>query len=334
MNGPAEGSTRMAPPTTTKWQPAPGRLTAPTTPVDDLYVIGHFGIAHVPTDTWRLRVHGLVARPLELDLDELRALPSVTVQAVLECFGNPLRPDVPTRRVGNVVWRGVPVDAVLELAGATRGHLLWAEGHDSGVFEGIPCSEYRKDLPLDVVRERGILAHEMNGEPLTAEHGRPVRLVVPGYFGTNNVKWLRSLTVSDHRPEHLFTTTLYQRAEPGTSALAPVRDLDVNSLVTGVRRVGHALRVTGWAWSSSEIVGVEVGIGPGPGAESVLEWVDADLAPAVGGAFGWRGFVATPVAEPDARVVCARARDAAGRRQPLRGARNACHRAAPGTSVQ
>ncbi|GLZ48370.1 sulfite oxidase [Actinomycetospora sp. NBRC 106375] len=312
----------MVPAETTKWQPAPARLAAPTTPVDALYVIGHFGIAHVPAEGWRLRVDGRVDRPLELDLDALRALPDRTVHAVLECFGNPLRPDEPTRRAGNVVWRGAPVAAVLDLAGASDGPVLVAQGHDRGVFDDTPCTEYLKDLPLDVVRERGILAYEMNGEPLTAEHGHPVRLFVPGYFGTNNVKWLRSLTVSDRRPEHLFTTTLYQRRAPGTGALEPVRDLDVNSLVTEVRRDGPVLRVAGWAWGAEPVAGVEVGVGPAP--DGVGDWVGAELSPAVGGPFGWRRFVAEPsVAGSGACVALVRARDAAGRCQPLRGARNA-----------
>ena len=307
---------RMAPAATTKWQPPPERLRAPTTAVDDLYVIGHFGIAHVPTATWRLRVDGRVEHALELSLADLHALPAVEVTAVLECFGNPLLPDEPTRRAGNVVWRGVPVATVLERAGAATDGVLWAQGYDAGVFDGVTCDEYLKDLPLDVVRERGLLAYAMNGEALTAEHGHPVRLFVPGYFGTNNVKWLRSLTVADRRPEHLFTTTLYQRDVAGT--LTPVRDLDVNALVTEVGRERTALRVAGWAWGSAPVVGVEVGTDPG------TSWVEAELGPPVGGPFGWRGFTARVDAGPDVRAAVVRARDAAGRRQPPDGARNAC----------
>jgi sulfane dehydrogenase subunit SoxC len=320
---PGDG-TRMAPDRTTKRQRPPEQLGSPVTAVDDLYVIGHFGIAHVPADTWTLRVGGDVERPLELGLDELRALPSVEVHAVLECFGNPLRPAEPTRRVGNVVWRGTPVDVVLRLAGAHDTALLWAEGRDSGVFEGTPCSEYLKDLPLDVVRERGILAHEMNGEPLRVEHGYPVRLFVPGYFGTNNVKWLRALTVAGHRPRHLFTTTLYQRPSAATGELAPVRSLDVNSIVTRVDRDDGALRVSGWAWGSSEVVEVDVGTARRATPHEVDAWVDAELAPAVGGPYAWRGFSATLPGE-DVGVVLARARDRTGACQPVSGARNACH---------
>jgi DMSO/TMAO reductase YedYZ molybdopterin-dependent catalytic subunit len=308
----------MAPAGTIKRQRSPRELDAPVTTVDDLYLIGHFGIAHVPPATWWLRVDGQVRRPLALDLDALRAMPSTRVHAVLECFGNPLRPREPTRRVGNVEWRGTPVSAVLDLAGAD-GDLLWAQGHDSGVFEGRACTEYLKDLPLAVVRERGVLAYEMNGEPLTVEHGSPVRLFVPGYFGTNNVKWLRSLTVADHRAEHLFTTELYQRPVPGGTELAPVRDLDVNSLVTEVRRGRSLVHVAGWAWGSSEVVGVEVG---SPGDDEA--WVPAELGPPEGGRYAWRRFSAS-VPGPGVRQVRARARDAAGARQPLTGDRNACH---------
>jgi len=317
--------TRMEPATTTKRQRPPSALDAPVTAVADLYVIGHFGIAHVPADTWRLRVDGLVHRPLELDLDELRALPGVTVEAVLECFGNPLRPDEPTRRAGNVVWRGVPVGAVLDRAGAGDAGLLWAQGRDSGVFEGTACTEYLKDLPLDVVRERGVLAYELNGEPLTAEHGAPVRLFVPGYFGTNNVKWLRSLTVADHRPEHLFTTTLYQRPVPGTTRLEPVRDLDVTSIVTDVRRDGAALRVAGWAWGSTTVAGVEVGCGRDGTATDLDGWVDAGLSAAGDAPFAWRRFTADLAPGPGAATVGARATDVGGATQPLQDARNACH---------
>jgi DMSO/TMAO reductase YedYZ molybdopterin-dependent catalytic subunit len=165
----------------------------------------------------------------------------------------------------------------------------------------------------------------MNGEPLTAEHGAPVRLFVPGYFGTNNVKWLRSLTVADHRPEHLFTTTLYQRPVPGTTRLEPVRDLDVNSLVTHVRSEGATVRVAGWAWASTTVTRVEVGCGRDGSATDVGGWVDASLFPAEGGPFAWRRF--TAVLEPDRgrRTVCARATAADGVVQPQVGARNACH---------
>ena len=204
-------ATPMDPASTTKWIPGPERLTERVTAIDDVYLIGHFGIAHVDRESWRLRIDGDVATPRELDLPALRALPTVDVPAVLECFGNPLEPGVFVRRAANVVWHGVPVAALLEAAGAAPASALWATGADAGVFADVACTEYRKDVPLEVARERGIVALGMNGAPLDDAHGGPARLVVPGYFGTNNVKWLRALTVAHRRPEHLFTTRLYQR---------------------------------------------------------------------------------------------------------------------------
>src|SRR5215813_5863467 len=94
------------------------RLVSQLTPSDDVYVIAHMGIARVDAGQWRLAVDGLVERPFELDYDTLTALPATDVTAVLECFGNPLeqlgQPDVATRRVGNVVWRGVRLAELLE----------------------------------------------------------------------------------------------------------------------------------------------------------------------------------------------------------------------------
>ena len=93
--------------------PAPGEdgrlhpLDSWITALADVYVIAHMAIAHVDRERWRLTVGGLVDHVLTLDYDQLTSLPSREVTAVIECFGNPLKPDVPTRRVGNVIWRGV-----------------------------------------------------------------------------------------------------------------------------------------------------------------------------------------------------------------------------------
>src|SRR6185436_14532690 len=99
------------------------------------------------------------------------------VTAVIECFGNPVEPDVPTRRVGNVVWRGVPLAEVLRRAGVRpEADSVWLEGLDSCTFAGVHSDRYVKDLPLARAREEDVLlAWSMNGEPLTQEHGFPLR---------------------------------------------------------------------------------------------------------------------------------------------------------------
>jgi sulfane dehydrogenase subunit SoxC len=308
---------RMDPASTIKVIPGPERLTARVTGVEDVYVIGHFGIAHVDRDTWRLRIDGAVSTPLELDLPTLRAMPQVDVPAVLECFGNPLEPGVFVRRAANVVWHGVPVAGLLEAAGAAPASALWATGADAGTFAGVACTEYRKDVPLGVARERAIVALGMDDAPLTDEHGAPARLVVPGYFGTNNVKWLRGLTVADERPEHLFTTRLYQRAVDGE--LRPVRDLDVTSVITAPLdgdRVGGAVEIAGWAWGAFPVASVEIGVDGG--------WLPAELE-ARGEHRTWQRFARTVTLPPGEHVLAARATDVAGRVQPADAARNAVH---------
>ena len=312
----------MDPAATTKRAPAPDRLGSRITQTPDAYVIGHMGIARITAPDWSLRVDGLVGNVLRISLPELRALPAVTVTAVLECFGNPLRPAIPVRRAANVRWRGVPVRALLDAAGVrSRANIIWARGLDHGQFDGTDCACYLKDLPLATVAERGIIAHEMNGEPLTSEHGFPARLFVPGYFGTNNVKWLAALTLADRRPEHLFTTRLYQRAEPDADMPVPVRDLDVTSLITSPREgqtvPPGTVTVRGWAWGAVPVTAVEIGIRD--------TWQRADLEPGSGGDFAWQQFSADRRLGPGDYRIMARATDSRGRVQPQDGARNQVH---------
>ena len=97
----------MNPATTVRHLVPVAKLASTVTPTEDVYVIAHMGIAHVDVTQWRLVIDGLVEEPLVLDYQEMTRLPARDVTAVLECFGNPVEPDVATRRVGNVVWRGV-----------------------------------------------------------------------------------------------------------------------------------------------------------------------------------------------------------------------------------
>jgi sulfane dehydrogenase subunit SoxC len=312
----------MDPAVTIKRAPPPDRLGSRITQTPDTYVIGHLGIARVTHPDWSLRVDGLVGNVLQISLPQLRALPSVTVTAVLECFGNPLQPTIPVRRAANVRWRGVPVRALLNAAGMrSRASTVWARGLDCGQFDGIDCACYLKDLPLATVAERGIIAYEMNGEPLTSEHGFPARLFVPGYFGTNNVKWLAALTLADRRPEHLFTTRLYQRVEPGADVPVPVRGLDVTSLITSPCE-GQTVRpgtvtIRGWAWGAVPVTAVDIGVRD--------TWQRADLEPRSGGDFAWQQFSADRRLGPGDYRILARATDCRGRVQPQADARNQSH---------
>ena len=302
------------------------RLDSWITALDDVYVIAHMGIAHVDRKRWKLTVDGLVDRVLTLDYDQLTRLPSREVTAVIECFGNPLEPDVPTRRVGNVVWRGVALCDVLALAKVQPGaDAVWLEGLDSGTFAGVTNDRYVKDLPLSRVLDGDVLlAWQMNGAPLTVEHGFPVRVFVPGYFGTNAVKWLSRIHVASGRPQGLFTTQLYNRrvVVDGAVEHRPVRELDVNSII--VRPTSSSILapgrhvISGWAWSAWDIARIEVSTDAG------VTWTEAQTEPSEL-VYAWQRFMLDWLVEsPGEYQLACRAIDTKGRTQPFQG-RNRVH---------
>jgi len=296
------------------------------TPTESVYVIAHMGIAHVAAQTWELRIEGAIERPVRLSYEELLRRPAETIEGVLECFGNPVEPDAPTRRVGNVSWRGTRLWPLLEGAGLEpRAQLVWLEAPDHGTFAGTTSDHYVKDIPLEIVRDRPVLlAWEMNGAPLTAEHGFPVRAVVPGFFGTNSVKWVTRVYLAAARPESLFTTRLYNRRTTvgGQERIEPVRDLDVHALIVapaeGDALAPGAQSVEGWAWSAGVVRHVDVSTDGG------ASWRAARLEPRRQG-YTWQRFSLewTP-AKPGAYVLQCRASDDRGRVQPPTG-RNRVH---------
>jgi DMSO/TMAO reductase YedYZ molybdopterin-dependent catalytic subunit len=302
------------------------RLGPGITPTEDVYVIAHMGIARVDVAGWRLVIDGLVERPLILDYGEVTGWPAHEVTAVIECFGNPVEPDVPTRRVGNVVWRGARLADLLARAGVQpEAQHVWLEALDSGTFAGVHSDRYVKDLPLARARADDVLlAWAMNGAPLTPEHGFPLRAFVPGYFGTNAVKWLSRVHLAASRPESLFTTRLYNRrvVVDGRPVVAPVRELDVHSVIV-TPAAGAALargrhHVGGWAWSAWEVARVEVS------ADRGATWQVARLG-ARGSTPAWQPFSLEWTADtPGECELWCRATDSLGRVQPLQG-RNRIH---------
>ncbi|MCD2189778.1 molybdopterin-dependent oxidoreductase [Actinomycetospora soli] len=300
-------SARMDPVGAVRRLVPPERLTSRVTALEDAFVIAHFGLA-APEPRRPVVVNGLVDRAVVLTPDDIRALPQRRIESVHECFGNPLAPGEWVRRAANLVWTGARLRDVLDVAGiGDDATSLWARGADHGEFGGSSAPDYLKDLPLDDVLDRALVAYRCNDELLRADRGGPLRLVVPGYFGTNSVKWLTELTLADHRPEHLFTTRLYLRPVPDGRSV-PVRELDVTSVLTHVEDgVVH-----GWAWSSVPVTRVVVTVDGRP--------VRVELEPARGRA--WQGFRAVV---GTGRTITARATDAVGRTQPTSGARNAVH---------
>lgn len=303
--------------------PAVHELTAFQTPTEKLFVVYHMGMPAMDARTWRLAVGGLVDKPLALTLADLEAMPQVEVPAFHECAGSPLKPTLPVRRVGNVVWRGVPLKHVLEAAGVKpEAKFVWSRGADSGVFAGTHSDCYLKDLPLGkALSEEVLLATGVNGAPLADERGAPVRLVAPGYYGTNSVKWLTEIRLEKTRAAGFFTTKLYndRAVENGRERTTPVWAVAPHSILVapaaGQSLALRSQRLSGWAWGADAISTVEIS------TDGATSWIPAALDGRRG--LCWQRFTLdwTPPAPGEYELAC-RATDRTGVSQPARGARN------------
>ncbi|MGH7068268.1 MAG: molybdopterin-dependent oxidoreductase [Acetobacteraceae bacterium] len=304
---------------------APHQMTARITPAPEVFTLAHFALIRIAPVDWFLRVEGLVERPLRLGLEDLARFPHATIEAVHQCAGNPLAPHVPTRRVAAVVWGGVRLADLLAAAKpAPDAKFVWSDGADAGEFGGASAEFFRKDLPLGRVAEDVLLATELNGAPLTDQHGAPVRLVVPGFYGTNSVKWLWRLTLADRRADALFTTRFYNDTLAGGSQ-SPVWALGPDSIIVHPApgtRIAGATEISGWAWADRPLESVEVSCETGhcePG-----RWEQAELEPRRARTWQrWRHLWRPR--QPGPATLRCRARDSAGTAQPEAGARNAWH---------
>jgi DMSO/TMAO reductase YedYZ molybdopterin-dependent catalytic subunit len=188
------------------------------------YVRNHFQTPTIDTSAWRLEVTGLVERPLALSLRELSRLPSQSRAVTLECAGNgrySLNPAVDGEawRLGAVStaeWTGVPLVEVLDRAGVLPvAQEVVFRGADRGTVEGGQGQmHFERSLPLGTARQsQAMLAHAMNGEALPLQHGYPVRLVVPGWYGVASVKWLSTIELVDHPFDGYFQTQVLVRGQ-------------------------------------------------------------------------------------------------------------------------
>ncbi|HWH54255.1 MAG TPA: sulfite oxidase [Gaiellaceae bacterium] len=306
------------------------------TPVGLHYLLVHYDIPPVDPTEWRLAVAGRVERPLTLALDELQRYEPVEVVATMECAGNgrarlsprPISQPWLLEAVGNARWRGVPVRRVLEEAGvlADAVEVLFT-GLDRGLEKGVAQS-YERSLPLETVLvDDVLLAYEMNGAPLLPQHGFPLRLVVPGWYGMTNVKWLASIEVRSEPFEGYQHTAAYRIRADEDDDGTPVTRMQPRALMvppgipdfhTRVRTVPVGVcMLEGRAWSGwGAVAGVEVSV---DGGET---WAEVELAPPAG-EWAWRRWTYEWQAdEPGPRVLCCRARDAAGNVQPEEAAWN------------
>jgi sulfane dehydrogenase subunit SoxC len=300
------------------------------TPVGLHYLLTHFDIPLVDPEAWRLEVGGLVERELSLGLDDLRARPSSELPVTMECAGNgrsemsprPFSQPWLSEAVGTARWRGVPLGSVLEEAGVRDGAVeVVFTGLDHGLEDGVE-QDFARSLTLaEASRDEVLLAYELNGVPLPPQHGFPLRLIVPGWYGMTNVKWLARIELVAEPftgPQQSRSYRLRQEAgEEGVplDRMRP-RALMVPPGIPDFPTRERALplgpcRLEGRAWSGfAPVDAVEVST---DGGET---WAPAELDEPAGD-WAWRGwsFEWSPDAAGSYVLLC-RARDAAGNEQP------------------
>ena len=303
-------------------------LRWPVTPVGLHYLLTHYDVPVVDPGSWRLAVHG--ERELELSLDELRTRPAAELTVTMECAGNgrarfdprPVSQPWLNEAIGTARWRGTALRPLLEEAGvpdATVEVLL--TGLDRGV-EGGEEQAFQRSLPLDeALRDEVLLAYEMNGAPLLPQHGFPLRVIVPGWYGMTNVKWLGRIEFLETPFAGYQNSQGYRLRQTEDDEGVPLDRMRPRSLMVppGIPEflsrdrfleAGEIL-LEGRAWSGhAPIASVEVS------ADGGSTWALAELEPD-GERWAWRGWAYRWQAERGDHLLCSRARDEAGNEQPL-----------------
>jgi DMSO/TMAO reductase YedYZ molybdopterin-dependent catalytic subunit len=215
-------------------------LRYPITPTGLHYLLVHFDIPVVEAETWRLDVAGLVTKPLRLSLDEIKARPAVTIPVTMECAGNgrarlsprPISQPWLLEAIGTAEWTGTPLRDILAEEGVSDHAVeLLFTGLDRGV-QGNEVQWYQRSLSLhEATRAEVLLAYLMNGEPLPPQHGSPLRLIVPGWYGMASVKWLTRIEAIGEPFHGYQMEKTYRYADSADAPGEPVTHIRVRALM-------------------------------------------------------------------------------------------------------
>jgi sulfite oxidase len=304
----------------------------PVTATDAFYVRGHGAVPEIDPATWRLRVGGAVERELELSLATLReAFRAHEVTATLQCAGNRRAGLIAIRDIpgeapwgpgatGTATWIGVPLADVLALAGPLpEAAHVGLEGADL-CPEARPAQRFGGSIPLDKARRSEVLlAWAMNGAPLPAVHGAPLRLVVPGYIGARSVKWLERIEVRS-RPwqgyfQHVVYRLLPEDGTPGPGQGMPLGlvalNADVLSPADGATVAAGPVEVRGYAFAGGErsVARVDVAV------DGDARWSQAELLDDLG-CWAWRHWRITLDLAAGEHEINVRAWDSSAATQP------------------
>jgi sulfane dehydrogenase subunit SoxC len=305
-------------------------LVHDATPVGLHYLLIHYDIPLADEAGWRLEVGGAVTTPLSLGMAELQARPRTTQRVTMECAGNGRTTMAPRalsqpwglEAVGTGEWTGTPLRPLLDEAGLTADAVeVVFRGADRGVEGGIP-QHYERSIRLDdPALDRALLVWGLAGGPLPPQHGFPLRLVVPGWYGMASVKWLQRITAVTTPFTGYQQAVAYRWAATEHDPGRPLSTIAVRSLAIppGIPDFSTRRRhldagphtVRGRAWSGAgEVVRVEVSTDRG------ATWADAEVGPPVD-RFAWHPWTWRWDAAPGEHELWSRATDATGATQPI-----------------
>jgi DMSO/TMAO reductase YedYZ molybdopterin-dependent catalytic subunit len=313
-----------------RFEPGPDRrlldirtIEGPFTPKDKFATTQHYGHPDVDPATFKLKVSGLVDRPKALSLDDLKKLGTVDLVAGFECSGNrgPLN-----GLCGNGKWTGVPLKTVLDAAGvkpAAREFVFFGADHGEEEIEWR-TQKFKLDQQFgrSLNREKALsaepfLAWALNGEPLTKHQGSPLRLIVPGWYGVANVKWLAQIHVQEDAYLGKYQARWYRtlRGETIDGEVkwkeTAVTHMNPKSFIARVTKNGASYKVLGVILNDgSPLKSVEVKVDEGP-------WQPATLDPTTKDKFGWKLFTYTwNGATPGEHALVSRVTEMNGKVQP------------------
>ena len=299
------------------------RIDGQVTPRDQFFTLQHYGQPTVDAATWKLSVDGLVHKPVSFSLDELRKMGTTELVAGFECSGN--GPGRVNGLASNGRWTGVPLRTVLARAGvkADADEVVFFgadRGEEDVDFRGRiikVTQQFGRSLSvLDSTRPEPFLAHSLGGEPLTKQQGFPLRLIVPGWYGVANVKWLSEIYVQRGRYVGKWQARWYRtlRGESINGEVkyteAEISRQQLKSVVARVTRTDGAHRIQGFVLTDgTPVKSVEVKVDDGPWQSATMDAANTK--------FSWKLFSSRWTgATPGEHTVVSRVTDTNGRVQP------------------
>jgi DMSO/TMAO reductase YedYZ molybdopterin-dependent catalytic subunit len=299
------------------------KIDGPLTPKDQFFTTQHYAHPVIDPAAFRLKISGLVERPKEFSLEELRKMRSTELMFGFECSGNrrPLQ-----GLAGNGRWTGVPLRTVLRQAGVkvqAREFVFFGADHgpEDVDFRGQVTKvdqQFGRSLPRDkALSPEILLAYALNGEPLTRHQGAPLRLLVPGWYGVAHVKWLSSIHLQEDPFLGKYQVRWYRTLRGETIdgetkwVETAITQMRLKSFIARVSREGGKYKVLGVVLNDgTPIKSVEVKVDDGP-------WQAATLDPATHSKYSWKLFTYSwNGAAPGAHTLVSRVTDVTGKVQP------------------